>query len=101
AGRHAGRADLGVGGGGRRHRGRRRLRGEPQRVPPSRHRRHGGSGAMTGPTRARIPLYGWLTAEAISLLGTRVSMIAIPWLVLTTTGSATKDGIGDVHGSHH
>jgi len=41
----------------------------------------------------RLPLYGWLTAEAISLLGTRVSMIAIPWLVLVTTGSATRTGL--------
>ena len=43
--------------------------------------------------RGSIPLYGWLTAEAISMLGTRVSMIAIPWLVLVTTGSATKTGL--------
>jgi MFS family permease len=43
--------------------------------------------------RRRVPLYGWLTAEAISLLGTRVSMIAIPWLVLITTGSATQTGL--------
>jgi len=41
----------------------------------------------------RVPLYGWLTAEAISLVGTRVSMIAIPWLVLVTTGSATQTGL--------
>ena len=41
----------------------------------------------------RVPLYGWLTAQAISLLGTRVSMIAIPWLVLTTTGSPTQTGL--------
>jgi MFS family permease len=41
----------------------------------------------------RVPLYGWLTAEAVSLLGTRVSMIAIPWLVLVTTGSATRTGL--------
>jgi MFS family permease len=39
------------------------------------------------------PLYGWLTAEAISLTGTRVSMIALPWFVLTTTGSATQTGL--------
>ncbi len=45
------------------------------------------------PRAQRIPLYGWLTAEAISLLGTRVSMIAIPWLVLTTTGSPTQTGL--------
>jgi len=43
--------------------------------------------------RRSVPLYGWLTAEAISLLGTRVSMIAIPWLVLVTTGSATQTGL--------
>jgi MFS family permease len=43
--------------------------------------------------RARTPLYGWLSAEAISLTGTRVSMIAIPFLVLTTTGSATQTGL--------
>ncbi len=48
---------------------------------------------LSRPTARRIPLYGWLTAECISLLGTRVSMIAIPWLVLTTTGSATQTGL--------
>ena len=41
----------------------------------------------------RTPLVGWLAAEAISLTGTRVSMIAIPWFVLTTTGSATQTGL--------
>ncbi len=43
--------------------------------------------------RRRTPLYGWLSAEAVSLTGTRVSMIAIPWFVLTTTGSATQTGL--------
>jgi MFS family permease len=42
---------------------------------------------------ARRPLYGWLVAEGISLVGTRVSMIALPWFVLTTTGSATRTGL--------
>ncbi|MBF4765631.1 MFS transporter [Nocardioides islandensis] len=41
----------------------------------------------------RTPLYGFLVADAISLVGTRVSMIAIPWLVLTTTGSAAQTGL--------
>jgi MFS family permease len=41
----------------------------------------------------RKPLYGWLVAEAISLTGTRISMIALPWLVLTTTGSETRTGL--------
>ena len=45
------------------------------------------------PAAGRVPLYGWLTAEAVSLLGTRVSMIAIPWMVLVTTGSATRTGL--------
>jgi MFS family permease len=45
---------------------------------------------MTG---RRVPLYGWLAAECISMIGTRVSMIAIPWLVLVTTGSATQTGL--------
>ena len=49
--------------------------------------------STAGPSQRRIPLYGWLTAEAISLLGTRISMIAIPWLVLTTTGSPTQTGL--------
>jgi MFS family permease len=40
-----------------------------------------------------VPLWGYLTAQAVSITGTRVSMIAIPWLVLTTTGSATRTGI--------
>lgn len=43
--------------------------------------------------RTRLPLRGWLVAEAISLTGTRVSMVAIPWFVLTTTGSATQTGL--------
>ena len=43
--------------------------------------------------RAAAPLWGYLTSEAVSLTGTRVSMIAIPWLVLTTTGSAVQTGL--------
>jgi MFS family permease len=41
----------------------------------------------------RKPLYGWLTAEAVSITGTRVSMIALPFFVLTTTGSPEKTGL--------
>ena len=41
----------------------------------------------------RRPLYGWLTAEALSLTGTRVSMIALPLFALEQTGSATKTGL--------
>jgi len=41
----------------------------------------------------RVPLAGWLAAETISLTGTRISMVAIPWFVLTSTGSATQTGL--------
>src|SRR5262245_2994052 len=36
-----------------------------------------------------MPLYALYTADAISLTGNAVAQIAIPWYVLTTTGSAT------------
>ncbi|RYB94316.1 MFS transporter [Nocardioides oleivorans] len=42
---------------------------------------------------SRTPLVGALVAEGISYVGTRVSMIAIPWFVLSTTGSATQTGL--------
>ena len=49
---------------------------------------------MTAPaTTTRSPLVGALVAEGISFVGTRVSMIAIPWFVLSTTGSATQTGL--------
>jgi MFS family permease len=41
----------------------------------------------------RRPLYGWLTSEAISLTGTRVSMIALPYFVLVTTDSPVLTGL--------
>ncbi|MBO9578471.1 MAG: MFS transporter [Microbacteriaceae bacterium] len=43
--------------------------------------------------RRHLPLLGWLAASAVSLTGTRVSMIALPWFVLTTTGSPTLTGL--------
>lgn len=39
------------------------------------------------------PLWGFLIADGVSLAGTRLSQIAVPWLVLTTTGSASKTGV--------
>ena len=41
----------------------------------------------------RIPLYSLFAANAISLVGNVFTLIAIPWFVLQTTGSATKTGI--------
>lgn len=43
--------------------------------------------------RTLLPLVGLLTATAVSLTGTRVSAIALPWFVLVTTGSATQTGL--------
>jgi len=36
----------------------------------------------------------WLmTAKAISMFGSRMTFVALPWLVLVTTGSATRTGV--------
>jgi MFS family permease len=48
---------------------------------------------MSEPAARRTPLWGYLTALAIATTGTRVSTIAIPWFVLTSTGSATRTGV--------
>jgi MFS family permease len=42
---------------------------------------------------SRRPAYGLLTAEAVSITGTRMSVIAVPWFVLQTTGSALLTGV--------
>src|SRR5688572_30331794 len=44
-------------------------------------------------SRTSIPLYSLFIANAISLVGNVFSLIAIPWFVLQTTGSATQTGI--------
>jgi MFS family permease len=41
----------------------------------------------------RRGMIGLLAANGLSMLGTRMSMLAIPWFVLTTTGSAAETGI--------
>jgi MFS family permease len=43
--------------------------------------------------RNPIPLYSLFIANAISLVGNVFTMIAVPWFVLQTTGSATQTGI--------
>lgn len=46
------------------------------------------------PTSSRHgPLVGVLGALAISLTGTRIASIALPWFVLVSTGSATATGL--------
>ncbi|RSN11783.1 MFS transporter [Nonomuraea sp. WAC 01424] len=39
------------------------------------------------------PMAGLLAAMTVSLTGTRVSALALPWFVLTTTGSAAQTGL--------
>jgi MFS family permease len=41
---------------------------------------------------SRRPLVAFLVAETISMVGTRMAAIALPWFVLATTGSAAKTG---------
>ncbi|MGK5678489.1 MFS transporter [Actinoplanes sp. URMC 104] len=44
-------------------------------------------------TPRRRPLAGLLIAEAVSLAGSHIASVAVPWLVLVTTGSATRVGV--------
>ncbi|MCY1140188.1 MFS transporter [Actinoplanes sp. Pm04-4] len=39
------------------------------------------------------PLPGLLAAETVSLAGSHIATVAVPWLVLVTTGSATRVGV--------
>ncbi len=49
-------------------------------------------GGMPGKKSLR-PLGGVLAAMVVSLTGTRISVVALPWFVLVTTGSATQTGL--------
>jgi MFS family permease len=48
---------------------------------------------LARPNRNQRPLVGLLAANAISQFGNTFSLIAIPWFVLETTGSASQTGI--------
>jgi MFS family permease len=41
----------------------------------------------------RRPVYALLTAEGISQVGNMMTIVAGPWFVLQTTGSAAKTGL--------
>ncbi|HEY8600307.1 MAG TPA: MFS transporter, partial [Thermomicrobiales bacterium] len=43
--------------------------------------------------RRKAPLLALLGANSVSLVGTQLTQVAIPWFVLLTTGSATRTGI--------
>jgi len=44
-------------------------------------------------TRSRRPFVALLSANAISRLGSMLTLVALPWFVLQTTGSAAKTGL--------
>lgn len=41
----------------------------------------------------RLPIYAFLAGNAVSLIGSMLTWVALPWFVLETTGSAGKMGI--------
>ena len=45
------------------------------------------------PRKNPLPLYALFAANAISLVGNVFTLIAIPWFVLQTTGSAAQTGV--------
>lgn len=48
----------------------------------------------TSPGRStRLPLHGLLIATIVGLIGRQLSVVALPWFVLSTTGSASKAGL--------
>ncbi|WP_129666266.1 MFS transporter [Phytoactinopolyspora endophytica] len=49
--------------------------------------------AAEAPARSWRGLVGVLAAQAVAWTGTRLSAIALPWFVLTTTGSAAQTGV--------
>lgn len=48
---------------------------------------------MTGTDRSRTGLVALLAAETVSTAGTRMSAIALPWLVLRSTGDPARTGL--------
>jgi MFS family permease len=45
---------------------------------------------MPAVRRNRIPIAALVSAEIVSILGSRMTYLALPWFVLVTTGSASK-----------
>ncbi len=51
---------------------------------------------MHEPTRNRTPILALLAANTISQVGSMLTIVALPWFVLQTTGSAAKTGLTGV-----
>jgi len=71
------------------------VRRPPAAREPGRRARPGAHRAVTTPAiqSPRARLLGLLAAETIVTLGSRVAAMAVPWLVLVTTGSPAKMGV--------
>lgn len=55
--------------------------------------------AASPPARHSVlPLWTLLSANGISLIGTQLTQLAVPWFVLQTTGSPTRTGVVAVAG---
>ncbi len=61
--------------------------------PPNRNRRPLIEPAGEDAARRRAPLFAFLAARAASDLGEALALVAIPWFVLQTTGSAARTGV--------
>lgn len=48
---------------------------------------------MTSGTMHRAPVFALLAASTISLIGNTLSLVALPWFVLQTSGSPTRAGM--------
>lgn len=48
---------------------------------------------VTTTKKNRVPLFALLCANGISMMGNVLTMIAVPWFVLQTTGSASRTGL--------
>jgi hypothetical protein len=52
------------------------------------------AGAQHRPAIAdRIPIFALLGANVVSSVGNNITLLAVPWFVLETTGSAVRRGI--------
>lgn len=49
--------------------------------------------SAAAPSRRGLPMLSLFAANAISLTGSVLTVVAVPWFVLVTTGSATKTGL--------
>src|SRR4051794_26415121 len=51
------------------------------------------SNSIRQPAFRRVPIIALLAANAISMVGNSLGIVAIPWFVLETTGSAARTGV--------